>query len=55
LVQRIVKAYERHQELTGIGRQLDLRLGEPSSEAPSPSPESLSPTAQPQGPEIPLN
>ena len=39
LVQRIVKAYERHQELTGIGRQLDLRLGEPSGETPSPAPE----------------
>jgi phosphate starvation-inducible PhoH-like protein len=55
LVQRIVKAYERHQELTGIGRQLDLRLGEPSGETPSPAPESLSPASQQQGPEIPLN
>src|SRR5690242_7236902 len=52
LVQRIVKAYERHQELTGIGRQLDLRLGEPSGETSSPAPESLSPASQQQGPEI---
>jgi phosphate starvation-inducible PhoH-like protein len=27
LVQRIVKAYERHGELTASGRQLSLRLG----------------------------
>lgn len=29
LVQRIVKAYERYDEATGISRQLSLRLGEP--------------------------
>jgi phosphate starvation-inducible PhoH-like protein len=29
LVQRIVKAYERHSELTGAGRQLTLTLQEP--------------------------
>src|SRR6202140_1107037 len=55
LVQRIVKAYERYQEMTGIGRQLDLKLGEPGAEAVAPVPESLSPGAQSQGPEIPLN
>ena len=55
LVQRIVKAYERYQELTGIGRQLDLKLGETASETSAPLPESLPPGAQPQGPEIPLN
>lgn len=45
LVQRIVKAYERYQEATGIGRQMTLRLGsEPetpamprSSEPPGPN------------------
>src|ERR1700719_1241179 len=52
LVQRIVKAYERYQEMTGIGRQLDLKLGEPGGETVPPVPESLPPGAQPQGPEI---
>ncbi len=33
LVQRIVKAYERHNEMTGAGRQLALRLGETGGEA----------------------
>src|SRR3984957_18153762 len=40
LVQRIVKAYERYQDLTGAGRQLALRLSEPPAEAvvtPEPS------------------
>ncbi|HWY48615.1 MAG TPA: PhoH family protein [Bryobacteraceae bacterium] len=55
LVQRIVKAYERYQELTGIGRQLDLKLGETGGETPAPVPESIPPGAHPQGPEIPLN
>ncbi len=34
LVQRIVKAYERHNEMTGAGRQLALRLGDAGGEAP---------------------
>src|SRR5579871_5644652 len=55
LVQRIVKAYERYQEMTGIGRQLDLKLGDPSGETTVPAPESLSPGVGAQGPEIPLN
>jgi phosphate starvation-inducible protein PhoH and related proteins len=39
LVQRIVKAYERHQELTGAGRQLALKLApEPPDLAESPDP-----------------
>jgi len=54
LVQRIVKAYERYQDMTGIGRQLDLKLGDPSSETASPAPESLAPSAPPVA-EIPLN
>ena len=33
LVQRIVKAYERHHEASGIGRQLALRLTEAASAA----------------------
>lgn len=33
LVQRIVKAYERYQELTGAGRQMALRLTDSSAEA----------------------
>src|SRR6202790_4240200 len=32
LVQRIVKAYERHNELSGAGRQLSLKLSDPPSE-----------------------
>jgi phosphate starvation-inducible PhoH-like protein len=55
LVQKIVKAYERYNEMIGLGRQLDLRLGETPGETPSPAPESLQPGSQPQGPEIPLN
>jgi phosphate starvation-inducible PhoH-like protein len=55
LVQRIVKAYERYQEMTGLGRQLDLKLGDSGGEVSTPAPESLSPGTQPQSPEIPLN
>jgi phosphate starvation-inducible PhoH-like protein len=54
LVQRIVKAYERHQEMTGTGRQLALKLA-PEPLAPEPPditaagredlPESLDPGA----------
>jgi len=35
LVQRIVKAYEKYSEMTGIGRQLDLKLGENAVETPA--------------------
>jgi phosphate starvation-inducible protein PhoH and related proteins len=52
LVQRIVKAYERYQDLTGAGRQLALRLSEPPAEAVTAAPE---PSTLVQGPEIPLN
>jgi len=53
LVQRIVKAYERYQELSGAGRQLALRLTEtPTEAAAAPSSE---PVPLAQGPEIPLN
>jgi phosphate starvation-inducible PhoH-like protein len=34
LVQRIVKAYERYNEMTGAGRQLALRLGDTGVDAP---------------------
>jgi len=54
LVQRIVKAYERYQDLTGTGRQLALRLTEPPVEAATPASEPPS-LAEAQGPEIPLN
>jgi phosphate starvation-inducible PhoH-like protein len=33
LVQRIVKAYERYNETIGVGRQLTLKLSEPTIEA----------------------
>jgi len=52
LVQRIVKAYERYQDLTGAGRQLALRLTEPPAEVAAPASEPLAPS---QAPEIPLN
>jgi phosphate starvation-inducible PhoH-like protein len=39
LVQRIVKAYEKYSEMTGIGRQLDLKLGETAAELPAPAAE----------------
>ncbi len=54
LVQRIVKAYERYQDLTGAGRQLALRLSEPPVEAAAPAVEPSS-LVEAQGPEIPLN
>ena len=34
LVQKIVKAYERYNELTGANRQMSLKLTDPSAEAP---------------------
>ncbi len=54
LVQRIVKAYERYQDLTGTGRQLALRLSEPAPDSATPAVEAV-PLAPGQGPEIPLN
>ena len=47
LVQKIVKAYERWQEVIGASRQLTLRLGEPAAERPREpeSENSLAPTA----------
>jgi phosphate starvation-inducible PhoH-like protein len=35
LVQRIVKAYEKYNEMVGSGRQLTLKLSDNGSEAPS--------------------
>jgi len=37
LVQRIVKAYEKYQQLTGEGRQLALKLGDTPAGDASPS------------------
>jgi phosphate starvation-inducible PhoH-like protein len=36
LVQKIVKAYERYQEMNGAGAQLQLKLGDPAAEPPGP-------------------
>jgi phosphate starvation-inducible PhoH-like protein len=36
LVQRIVKAYERYNEITGAGRQLSLKLGDTETVEPKP-------------------
>ena len=36
LVQRIVKAYERHTDMTGAGRQLSLRLSDGSDAGATP-------------------
>jgi phosphate starvation-inducible PhoH-like protein len=53
LVQKIVKAYERHAEMTGASRQLALRLNVPEP-APEPVHLPLPTPAGPAGPEIPL-
>jgi len=37
LVQRIVKAYERYNEMTGAARQLSLKLADPSSSEAAPA------------------
>ncbi len=39
LVQRIVKAYERYQDVNGTGTQLQLKLGEQAPEPPRPDEE----------------
>jgi phosphate starvation-inducible PhoH-like protein len=39
LVQRIVKAYERYQEMNGAGAQLQLKLGDPAAEPSRPEEE----------------
>lgn len=54
LVQKIVRAYERHGELTDSGRQLALRLTEPAVETAPAIQTPVLPTVQPTGPEIPL-
>jgi phosphate starvation-inducible protein PhoH and related proteins len=51
LVQRIVKAYERYNEMTGAGRQLALRLGPET--APEPSAEDISSGSKVEIPEVP--
>ena len=51
LVQRIVKAYERYQEMTGNGNQLALKLSDPVAEAPATEPLPDSPA---ESREIPL-
>jgi phosphate starvation-inducible PhoH-like protein len=52
LVQKIVKAYERHQEAIG-GRQLALRLTESAGEAAAASSQPV-PVAPAENREIPL-
>src|SRR5579862_9557731 len=55
LVQKIVKAYERYQQLTGDGQQLALKLSEPPAEASAVEPIAADPLASSaSGPEIPL-
>jgi phosphate starvation-inducible PhoH-like protein len=45
LVQKIVKAYERYNELIGVNRQLSLRLAEPNAETGPVEPASQPPVA----------
>src|SRR5436305_7008601 len=45
LVQRIVKAYEKHNETIGAGRQLSLKLADPAADT---APETLSPDSDPR-------
>jgi len=54
LVQKIVKAYERHQEAIGAGRQLALRLTEPAAEGAITGGEAPLPVAPAENREIPL-
>ena len=54
LVQKIVKAYERHQEAIGSGRQLALRLDEPAAEAALPAPDRYASGYAAENREIPL-
>ena len=55
LVQRIVKAYERYQEMTGTGRQLALKLTDPASESTAAMPPLVQNIpAEAAAPEIPL-
>ncbi|RPI19258.1 MAG: PhoH family protein, partial [Acidobacteriales bacterium] len=49
LVQQIVKAYERYQELTGTGAQLQLKLSEPVLELPRQEDEPLRNSAEVPG------
>jgi hypothetical protein len=57
-VQRIVKAYERHQEAIGAGRQLALRLTDSAADAALPATlpgtDAPPPVAPVEGREIPL-
>ena len=46
LVQKIVKAYERYQEMNGAGAQLQLKLGDPAAELPGPDEEPRRITAE---------
>ena len=48
LVQRIVKAYERHDVLTG-NRQMTLKLAEPPAETPTPAAPVSAPEPSPSG------
>jgi phosphate starvation-inducible PhoH-like protein len=45
LVQKIVKAYERYNELIGANRQLSLRLAEPAASPAPADPASQFPVA----------
>jgi phosphate starvation-inducible PhoH-like protein len=54
LVQRIVKAYERYQEITGAGRQLALKLTDPASESAAVTQLVQNVAAETAAPEIPL-
>lgn len=54
LVQRIVKAYERHQEMTGTGRQMALKLTPDMPEGAQAGREDVTDTADPVAAAIPL-
>jgi phosphate starvation-inducible protein PhoH and related proteins len=54
LVQKIVKAYERYQQLTGEGRQLALKLGDTAAEAVAAEALAADPLAATAVREIPL-
>ena len=47
MVQKIVKAYERYNELIGANRQLTLKLTEPPAERPAAFPVAADPAVAP--------
>jgi phosphate starvation-inducible PhoH-like protein len=52
LVQRIVKAYDRYNEMIGVGRQLPLKLGDSIQESAEPEPPATTAVEIPEFPSL---